>query len=285
MTVLLSGRHGRALMLLSILIAGPALAAPGSTDDRLVRPSSAPCIEKRYEPYRWEGYNDKPVDACLGPHHYRIPANYFRDQMGPDFEGNFSLMLMWPDLQPQAPGKLSKQGVEAWARTVKAYPYYIDRVPIDDMLANSIQPMDHQQQWQDPTAQLDLRDRQPQRFGLTPYYVNAEKFETFRKRQEQTLGIPFDARLERQGDWYLGRDAEGRLTTVIKCDSHLEPDGYVIEGNRLMNLGNRSTGCTQRIVIPEDSTMVELDYRRVFLKDWKRFEDRIRELLTKYRVR
>ncbi|MBB3175712.1 hypothetical protein [Variovorax sp. Sphag1AA] len=285
MTIRISGRHGRALVALTFLIAGGALAEPGSTDDRLVRPLSAPCIEKRYEPYRWEGYNDKPVDACLGPHHYRIPANYFRDQMGPDFEGGIYMVVLWPHLQPQAPGKLSELGVEGWARTVKARLYYIDRVPIDDMLAKSIQPMDYQKDRQDPTAQLDLRDRQPQRFGLTPYYVNAERLEAFGMKRERELGIPVGAPLEKQDDWYLGHDAKGRLTTVIKCDSHLRPDGYVIEGNRLLNQGHWSTGCTQSIVMPEVSTMVQIDYRRVFLKDWKRFEDRARELLTKYRVR
>src|SRR3546814_11884019 len=55
------------------------------------------------------GYNDRPVEAHLGPHRYLIPANYFRNQIGPDFPGHFPLLVPWPDLQPQPPGERPRQ--------------------------------------------------------------------------------------------------------------------------------------------------------------------------------
>ncbi len=48
--------------------------------------------------YQAYGYNDRPVEARRGAHRYLIPANYVRDQIGPDFQGNFSLLVQWPDL-------------------------------------------------------------------------------------------------------------------------------------------------------------------------------------------
>ncbi len=48
--------------------------------------------------YQTYGYNDRPVEARRGAHRYLIPANYVRDQIGPDFQGNFSLLVQWPDL-------------------------------------------------------------------------------------------------------------------------------------------------------------------------------------------
>src|SRR5690606_35888263 len=43
-------------------------------------------------------YTDAPVEARIGRHLYRIPANYFYDQMGPTFQGDVSLRMQWPDL-------------------------------------------------------------------------------------------------------------------------------------------------------------------------------------------
>lgn len=64
--------------------------------------------------YQQYGYNERPVEAQLGPHHLRIPANYFRDQIGPDFQGNFSLLVQWPDLEPLPPGKRSGQDMDTF---------------------------------------------------------------------------------------------------------------------------------------------------------------------------
>jgi len=270
------------------LLACIACAAHASTPAKLIRPKSAPCIQKPDVPDRWGGYNDQPVDACLGPIHYRIPANYFDDQMGPDFQGNFSLMVQWPQLLPLPPGKGQQRDMETVYKGIDIYPDYVDRVPIETLLENFIAI----KAWLDPayadepSSRLDLRDKRPQRFGLTPYFVNREKFVAFWKRREQIQGYKPDVRLENEEDWYLAHDAQGRLSTLIQCDSHLKPDGLVIQGDRLLMDGSSTVaGCKHEFVIEEDKLNVSISYRRIFLQDWKRFEDRARELLRQYRVR
>ena len=248
---------------------------------------SAPCVKAVPKPYKWEGYNDKPKDACLGPVHFRIPANLFRDQMGPDFQGNFVLVVMWPDLQGAAPGKLNGQPMDEVMARVQINPDYVDRVPMEGLLERSITPSESQLRERDPVHMLELRDRQPERFGLTPYFVNSKLFDAFEAAQSLRFGHKSRAKLESMDDWYLHRDAGGRLTTLIRCDSHLEPDGYVVRGRSLVEdtTTRTSAQCSHHFVITDIKTRVQIDYPRALLGDWKRFEDRARELLDQYRVR
>ncbi|RYH24978.1 MAG: hypothetical protein EON54_24375 [Alcaligenaceae bacterium] len=277
----------RATVALLWALATACASAAGNLQEESSQ-SSSPCNKKPAAPRRGTGYDDKPVDACLGPQHYRIPANYFRDQIGPDFQGNFSLTVQWPDLQPIPPGERETQ---EWAQQIKhvaVSPYYVDRVPIETRLDSSIEARrtDPYYRDDDPEERLDLRVRQPERFGLTPYYVDPAKFWAFFERRSRINGHPVRARLENTRDWYLGHDAQGRLTTVIKCDSHVEVDGLAVQGDRLVEDGaRRFPGCTQEIVMVESKLLITIDYRRVLLHDWKRFEDRTRQLFTQYRVR
>jgi hypothetical protein len=262
--------------------------APATSEPAQAVPlMSAPCVKKVPTPYQWEGYNDHLRDACLGPTHYRIPANYFDDQMGPDFQASIALVVMWPDLQPAAPGKLRGQPIEVEATRVTISPRYVDRAPIDTLLDRAIQPSEAEALERDPSAILELRDRQPERFGLTPYFVNPDLFWKHEIDEAQRFGHKLRARLERQDDWYLHRDTQGRLTTVIKCDSHLEPDGYVIQDQRLWldPTVKTAAGCVHSIIMEDVKASIRINYRRALLKDWKRFEDRAREIFEQYRVR
>lgn len=229
--------------------------------------------------YRWEGYNDKLVDTCLGPHRYRIPANHFYDQMGPDFQGGVVLLMQWPDLQAPPPGKRSD--AERAHTLIRSSLAYVDRVSVGPLLEQFAAPRTIFSY-----RKLSQRDPQPPRFGLVPYYVNAEKFEARKKEQERVDGYEsIDFRLTNEEDWYLDRDAEGRLATLIKCGSHLQPDGYAIRDDRVEWVGPRGTSCTHEFVIPEHMLYVRINYSRVLLKDWKRYEAQVRKLMTQYRVR
>jgi len=266
------------------LLACLAFAASAAVPPEVSATSSKPPPVK----YRWEGYNDKPVEARLGPHRFMIPANYFYDQMGPDFQGNFTLLVQWPNLQPLPPGKRSRQDMETRYKRVAISPRYVDRVPMEGRLEKAIRPyaFENTLAYLNPSERLDLMDEQLQQFGLTPYYVNRDKFLVYSKLREREDGHPYRARLEDQEDWYLVRDAQGRLTTIIKCASHLQPDGFTLQGNRLLrDESSRTAGCSHDFLIPEDRIAFSVSYRRVFLKDWKRIEDRARELLTQYRAR
>lgn len=286
-------RTPRARLLRSLaMVAGAGFIALPACAREATPEALEPCVELPYkmyepnrwvvkgaEPQRWAGYNDKPVDTCLGPNRYRIPANHFYDQMGPDFQGGVVLLMQWPDLQAPPPGKRSE--AERAHTLIRSSLEYVNRVSIGPLLEKFIDyPSDYRYE------KLDQRDRQPPRFGLIPYYVNEQKFRAHKKERERIDGYEsIDYRLENQEDWYLDRDAEGRLTTLIKCGSHLKPDGYAIREDHVEWVGPWGTSCTHRFVIPEHMLSISIDYSRVLLKDWKRFEAELRRRLKQYRVR
>src|SRR3546814_3009100 len=96
------------------------------------------------------------------------------------------------------------------------------------------------------------------------------------------LGYPSSAELRDRDDWYLSRDSRNRLTTVIKCDSHLKPDGFIIQGERVIREGNRSTGCVHYFLMPEEKISFSVDYPRVFLRDWKRLDRKSTRLTSSH---
>ena len=263
-------------LLLGCLLAACTTRTDAQEKDMGLDPATA-----AYQKY---GYNDRPVEARLGPHRYLIPANYFRDQIGPDFQGNFSLLVQWPDLQPLPPGERSKQDMETFAKQITISPDYVDRVPMESLLEKSIQPhvSETSPSYQDPRERLDLRDEQAPAFGLTPYWINREKLEAYAEQRTALDGYSYPINPSLDEDWYLGRDAADRLTTVIKCGAHTKPDGLVMKGEKVIREGNRSTSCTHYFLMPDKKISFSLFYARVFLKDWKRIEDHARALLTRY---
>src|SRR3546814_16327988 len=66
-------------LLLGCLLAACTTRTDAQEKDMGLDPATA-----AYQKY---GYNDRPVEAPLGPHRYLIPANYFRNQLGPAFQG------------------------------------------------------------------------------------------------------------------------------------------------------------------------------------------------------
>ncbi len=44
------------------------------------------------------------IEFKLGPHRFALPSNYFADEQGPDFQGGFTLAMLWPELKPYPPG-------------------------------------------------------------------------------------------------------------------------------------------------------------------------------------
>jgi hypothetical protein len=266
-------------LLLGCLLAASAACTDSKENNMGLDPATA-----AYQKY---GYNDRPVEAHLGPHRYLIPANYFRDQIGPDFQGNFSLLVQWPDLQPLPPGERSHQDMDTFARQITISPYYVDRVPIETRLDASLKPIApaDSPDYQDPINLLELRDRQPEIYGLTPYWVDPEGFSAYLDKMEQENGYRSHAKLEEQPDWYIARNAAGEVATVIKCGSHLQKDGFIIQGEQVVRDGHRSTECSHEIVIVEDKILLSIDYARVFLKDWKKIEQRARDLFSQYRTR
>lgn len=63
------------------------------------------------------------VEVRLGPHAIRLPANYLDGQRGMDFQGNFSLVLRWPDLGPYPPGVEFRDDPGDFLNAITALPY------------------------------------------------------------------------------------------------------------------------------------------------------------------
>lgn len=218
-------------------------------------------------------YTDAPVEARLGPHRFRIPANYFRDQMGPDFQGNFHLLVQWPDLQPLLPGERSGQDMATFGRQITIAPAYVDRVPIETLMEASTVPIapPGSPSLNDPRERLDLMLAQPERHGLIPYEVDVERLSRF-AREESARGIQRRTTRETYQDWFVRRSHDGKLVTLIKCNHEPEPGDI------------RRPGCMHEFTIPELKIAVSMDYRREYLSGWKRIEDRARALIAQYRV-
>lgn len=229
-------------------------------------------------------YTDQPVEARLGPHRFRIPANYFDTQLGPDFQGNMRLILQWPRLQPLAPGERYFQDDEpGFARAIDISPNYIDRVPLQTSLDRALIPgiESEQEQRDNPALNPDLRLRGEPVFGLTPYYTDFAKVDAY-NRSGSGAG---DRDSLFNNDWFVARDDRGALTTVIKCTAREVPDGAEVQGETLRLLdAPKLAMCSHDFTIPAYDTRINVSYLRVFMKDWQAIERRIRELFDQYRV-
>lgn len=224
--------------------------------------------------YQKYGYNDRLVEARLGPHRFRIPANYFRDQIGPDFQGNFSLLVQWPDLQPLPPGKRSGQDMETFDRQITIAPRYVDRVPIETRLERMTVPIAEPGalEYGDPRERLDLMQALPERDGFVPYVVDMDRLEEYAHRYREAIGVSTNTAPETYKDWFVRRDSGGELLTLIRCDH--EPGAGSDERPQ----------CTHDLTIPELRIAVSIGYPREFLAGWRKIEERARTLLAQYRV-
>lgn len=224
--------------------------------------------------YQKYGYNDRPVEARLGPHRLRIPANYFRDQIGPDFQGNFSLLVQWPDLEPLPPGQRSGQDMATFDRQITIAPRYVDRVPIETLLERMTVPMapPGSPTLEDPSRRLALMLPQAERYGLTPYVVDTKRLAEYDAAEAARLGVPVHRTPDSYQDWFVRRDGNDRLLTLIRCDREPPPGDH------------RKAGCTHDFILPELRIAVSIDYGREYLSGWHRIEERARALIARYRI-
>lgn len=233
-------------------------------------------------------YTTEPVEARLGPHRFLFPANYYDNQLGPYFDGSLGLTLLWPDLDPAAPGTRPDRSMEDFQRSVVLGFDYIDRTPIKGLLeryaSTDATSTPTSALRNDPTERLDLRIPQSMRFGLVPYAINEALMPAFLKALQQETGFSQVRNLRMEKDWYVARNAEGELTTFIKCDSEARvPDGLTLSGKRLHDTPDaRVAGCIHYFVDAERSISISASYPRIILKDWKKIESATRGTLSRY---
>jgi hypothetical protein len=235
-------------------------------------------------------YTDASVDVKLGPNTFRIPANYFDSQIGPFGEG-MDLKLEWPAMTPTAPGARAAPRANDFLKEIAVSVDYIDRLPIEGAMARRVTNDGHTTEGslerQDPSARLDLRVAQPERMGLTPYAINEELRVAYAHEQEAKTGRPFARNLSFEPDWYIARTENGEIATFIRCDNAAyREDGVLLEGEHVKPVDDTvSAQCTHYLVDVENSLSLTLSYKRAFVKDWKRIEDAVRGILTRYKVK
>ncbi len=236
-------------------------------------------------------YTDAPVDVKLGPTTFRFPANYLDSQIAPWPGEGVTLVIEWPDMKPTAPGARANPRINDFRKEITVSIDYIDRIPIESALARYsgelVRSDSDSVERDDPTTRLDLRIAQPEVSGLTPYAIDEEKMAAYLDRYQAHYGTPAPRNPAFEDDWYVARDARGRLTTFIKCDStEHSADGLRVEGGQIVDMpGSTVAGCTHYFVDDESRLSITLGYNRVFLQDWKRMESAVRHVLAESRVK
>jgi hypothetical protein len=228
------------------------------------------------------------VDAQVGPHRFRIPAHYFDNQMGPEFDGSFGLFLEWPRLEAFPAGARSGLKLDVSLRQIDISPgevrtdihTLLDR-KVDRVNLGHLSPNDGSDEKDGVRVQGDTI------YGLTPYYTDFSKLIAFNKRKYGENNAANDEQSTFNDDWYLARAAQGQLSTVIRCTSRgIQSDGVFVDGPTVKSDGSNTyiPSCTHSIVLPDHGIGVEIRYLRAFLKDWKAIEDRTRQLIHRFMV-
>lgn len=233
-------------------------------------------------------YTNAPQETWLGPHRFMIPANYFTDQMGPDFQGSVSMELEWPELEPLPPGRRRVMSMPEFYALVQAGLSYVDKLPWYESMEVGVNPPDDDPiSRQSPAWNLPARTRGEDMHGLQRWYASEQDRQRFlaliRDQPPRRYGLPDPENIH---DWYLRRDAQGHLVTHIVCAPPSVPNGLRIEGNQVVkNPGvRRNTSCDHSFAIPKYKVLVSVSYVRTLLPEWQRIEDTLRANLDRYYV-
>ncbi|WP_372362489.1 hypothetical protein ACCQ10_06000 [Xanthomonas sp. NCPPB 1325] len=281
---------GRCLALaLAVAVTGSACARTPSPEYK--RTSPMPDNVTTGRTINGHTYSDAPVDVKLGPNTFRIPANYLDSQIAPWSSEVVTLVIEWPDMTPTPPGARANPRTNDFRKEIHASMNYVDRVPIEGLLtrysSNEALTEPDSVERGDPVDRLDLRIAQPETLGLTPYAIDEEKMAIYVKAYEAHYGKPPTRNPAFEDDWYVARDSSGNLATFIKCDStKFRGDGVRLEGAEVVHeKGAVAASCVHYFSDIENKLSISLNYKRAFLKDWKRMEDAVREVLARTKVR
>lgn len=249
------------------------LAEPGAVANALAAKASA-SVDVAVDATR-------PVEFTLGAKRFVLPANWFVDGIGPDFQGGVTLALHWPSLQPYPPGQPYSSFTTGPMRNQRVLITidHIDRVPIDALPERYVTPITESDA-ENPSENIALRDRLPNRFGLEMYRTDLEDVALYEAREMQRPPKPPEFYLGADNDWFIARDADGRIRTVVKCDDSREPEGFEIRGETLVSIlgATRWPLCGGHLFsMPEYSISVKASYSRPILRDWRRIEATVRD--------
>lgn len=258
--------------------ASPAATVPAieTTAATATATPLAPILDPAYGPR---------VEAKEGPYRFRIPAAYFRNQAGPYFDGSWDVHVRWPALGPVPLHKWRDLSIDEQATLVHVGYSYIDKVDIDTLLERYTTPDgDSPEARDDPTQSLRLRSRSGPVHGLWRFSVDYAAHKRFVDTYHK--GSPAMLEPRNRDDWYVAYRPDGGIRTLIICDSLEIPEQYAIEGGGVRHLGGIPIpSCRHYFTLPERRIEVDLDYKRVFLRDWALFERRAVELMDAFLVK
>ncbi|GEM_PF-135606 len=235
-------------------------------------------------------YTDAPVDVKLGPNTFRIPANYLDSQIAPWPGEGVSLVIEWPDMGPSAPGARANPRTNDFRKEIRILVDFIDRVPIEDVLerhaSNVATSTEGSLERGDPASRLDLRVAQPEVMGLVPYTIDPVRLDNYARSFEKQYGTPYPRNPAFEDDWFVTKNQDGTLATLIKCDNPAHRrDGVILRDREVISVdGEIAAGCSHTIVAIEDSLVIRMSYKRAFLREWKAMEHAIRDLLHHTKV-
>jgi len=252
----LFARHACIAVVLALAATACAPAPSAGIDDDIL----AFMVDSNH-PRMVEGrtYSTQPVEANVGPRRFVFPANLYYNQIGPFPDGGVVLTVLWPNLEPAAPGDFPLRTVEDSYRQVSIELRYVGYARTGDYLAPHIGSG-----WAQSLAE---RVAQPLRWELTPYAIADDA---------QAL----------EPDWYVVRSGNGRARTFISCDAgKLVADGLVMGSRTLVRSGgDRIAMCRHSTVDVESGIAVEMNYAPVLLVEWQRLEAAAVGLIRRYEV-
>lgn len=232
-------------------------------------------------------FTNEPKLTRLGPHRFMIPANYFTDQIGPDFQGGVTMEMIWPKLEPLPPGRRREMSMNEFNRQIRASITYVDKRPLQEAMDTTIRTFsDDPIHKQDPVDNISHRTRGEDVFDLQRWYVSEDdkaRFLKLTEGQRDRYVLPKNPwAIE---DWFVRQDSEGHVLTFIRCDPVTKPDGLIIQGDTVVEDDTpRVAQCSHAFAIPEYGVAVDASYPRVLMRDWARIEARYRELMDRYYI-
>ena len=222
------------------------------------------------------------IEFKLGPHQFALPSNYFADEQGPDFQGGVTLALLWPELKPYPQGNGYWKQTSGPMRHHRVLVSFSEvGVPIDSLPERHV-TLGPDENPNDPSTNIALRIRRLDRFGLEHYIVDLEKLTRYLAQVGGRPPKPAAFYIGSDSDWFVGRDGQGRVRTVIKCDDSREPEGFEIRGQALIEIpgSERLPLCGSHLFsLPDYSLAVTASYHRPISRDWQRIELAVRVIM------
>ncbi|MBB3228498.1 hypothetical protein FHW69_003133 [Luteibacter sp. Sphag1AF] len=257
---------------------GPITPPPLPPDDTLKTPCDGLPLETVS--------SHELVPACLGPYLFRLPQNLFYLPWGQGKEKEeFYLSVQWDSLQPLPPDR-DRYGKRESAVTSITIQYDHTHRLTDEgfrtLLRRYVEPLDPNNPVDraNPSQNLDLRIQGEPIYGLTPYYADFEKTKAYYAKLYGPGNLSDDPK--NSIDWFVRFGPDGLPSTVIKCSSHLLPDGAHVELGHVVDDVARDKSralCTHDFLIPEFKVAVSMSYLRTLMYDWPRMEAYARAVL------